>query len=71
MTGLMVGFQASVEEVFQVKGGSRESPGVFHTEWVETSNKLLIDGSADPPVWPVAFGVLILGWKISLLVSSR
>lgn len=59
----MVGFQASVEEVFQVKGGSRESPTVFHTEWVETSNKLLIDISGDPPVGPIAYGVLIFGWK--------
>lgn len=58
----MVGFQASVEEVFQVKGGSRESPRVFHTEWVEMSSKL-IDISADPLVWPIAFGVPVLGWK--------
>lgn len=59
----MVGFQASVEEVFQVKGGSRESPRVFHTEWVETSNKPLTDISADPLLRPIAFGVPILGWK--------
>ena len=50
MTGSMVGFQVSVEEVFQVKGGSKEAPRIFHSEWVEMSNKLLIDISADPLV---------------------
>lgn len=59
----MVGFQASVEEVFQVKGGSRESPREFHTERVELNNKFLIDISANSLVWPTAFGVPILGWK--------
>lgn len=43
MIGLMVGFQASVEEVFQVKGGSREAPLGFHIEWIEMNNKLLTD----------------------------
>lgn len=38
MIGLMVGFQASVEEVFQVKGRSREAPGVIHTEWIKMNN---------------------------------
>lgn len=48
----MVGFRASVEEVFQVKRGSKEAPRIFHfhSEWVETSNKFLIDISADPLV---------------------
>lgn len=59
----MVGFQASVEEVFQVKGGSREASRVFHTEWVEMSNKILTDTSANPLVWPTAFGVSLLWWK--------
>lgn len=53
----MVGFQASVEEVFQVKGGSREAPSIFHTEWVEVNNKLLIAISADLRGWSTAFGV--------------
>lgn len=60
MIGLMVGFQASVEEVFQVKRGSREAPRVFHTEWIEMNNKLLIDISADPLVWPTACCVPLL-----------
>lgn len=48
MTGSMVGFQAPVEEVFQFKGGLKEAPRIFHPEWVEMSNKLLIDISVDP-----------------------
>lgn len=60
MTGSMVGFQASIEEVFQVKGGSREAPSIFHTEWVEVSNKLLIAISADLLGWSTAFGVPLL-----------
>lgn len=43
MTRLMVGFQAPVEEVFWVKGGARESSGVYHTKWIEMSSKLSVD----------------------------
>lgn len=39
----MVGFQAPIEEVFWVKGGARESSGVYHTKWIEMSSKLLAD----------------------------
>lgn len=66
----MVGFQASVEEVFQVTEGSREAPRVFHTAWREMNNELVMAISADPPVWPAAFGFHSCGEKSAYLFPA-